>query len=92
MWIKEQLESLEIQKQNIKVNWFCEINPHTFIFDDKDIEIKSISNKSWILSIIAICEWKEEEYNYKNPPILIEDWTFTEQIIDWIPNMIPNLK
>jgi hypothetical protein len=83
MWIKEQLEELELQKQNLKINWFCKIKPHTFIFNDKKIEIKSITNDNYILKIIVNIDGKDDDYKFANPPILVPDWTFYEEEFEW---------
>jgi len=92
MWIKEQLEALEFQKQNLKVNWFCTIEPHSFEYKGKTIDIKSISNNDWLLTIVAECDWKEDDYNFQNPPILVPDGTYHEETIDWEVKQIPNYK
>jgi hypothetical protein len=56
-----------------KVDRLCWIKPHTFDYNWITIDIKSIENNNWLLKIIAIGNWKKDDYNFKNPPI-IHNW------------------
>lgn len=95
MWIKEQLEELELQKQQLKINWFCNLKcPIDFNHNWIDIKIISISdNLDLTLKVIAEFNWNIEDIFFRNPPILVPDWTFREEIReDWEKIKVSNFK
>lgn len=92
MSITDQINLLELEKQNLKVNWFCKIDPHTFEYKWNSIEILSIENENSILKVWVKIDWKEDNYRFKNPPIMVPDWTFRDEILDWKTIQVHNFK